>query len=90
MSKCECGNNIDPRNVGEDATQCEWCEYPSYDWVMWREAVGGGWLQQMETHGGDRLHWVRFDTGEEVSVWANSFDIAEYIAGEWLARKEYA
>jgi hypothetical protein len=25
---CQCGNNIDPRNMGEDATQCEWCEYP--------------------------------------------------------------
>lgn len=25
---CECGNNIDPCNMGEDATQCEWCEYP--------------------------------------------------------------
>jgi len=57
---------------------------------MWREAVGGGWLQQMETHGNDRLHWVRFDTGQEVSVWANSFEIAQYIAGEWLAGKEYA
>lgn len=28
MKRCECGNKIDPRDLGEDATQCEWCEYP--------------------------------------------------------------
>lgn len=28
MKKCECGNSIDPRDMGEDATQCIWCEYP--------------------------------------------------------------
>lgn len=28
MTKCACGNSIDPRNMGDDAKQCEWCEYP--------------------------------------------------------------
>ena len=28
MNTCECGNKIDPRDLGEDATQCEWCETP--------------------------------------------------------------
>lgn len=100
---CECGNKIDPRDMGEDATNCEWCEYPSMDWVMWREAVGADWLEQMETHGMDSMYTIDYvvSTGElyrggkignvkSVNVFANSVEIAEYIVGEWLARKEYA
>ena len=26
--RCECGNKIDPRDLGEGATQCEWCQRP--------------------------------------------------------------
>lgn len=26
--RCDCGNKIDPRELGEDATRCEWCENP--------------------------------------------------------------
>lgn len=87
-AECECGNGISYREMGDGATNCEWCEYPSFDWVMWRER--SDWLEQIETHGFDRLHTVEFATGESVSVWANSFEIAEYIAGEWLARQEVA
>jgi hypothetical protein len=25
---CDCGNNVDWRELGDYATQCEWCEYP--------------------------------------------------------------
>jgi hypothetical protein len=84
---CECGNRIDYKDMGDGAECCEWCLPENrFDGIMWRER--GDILEQMETHGMDRLHWVRFVTGEEVTVWANSFEIAEYIAGEWLAQQE--
>jgi len=89
-AECECGNGISYRDMGDGATCCEWCEYPSMDWVMWRKAVGADWLEQMETHGMDSMYTVEFATGERVSVFANSFEIAEYIAGEWLAEQEVA
>jgi hypothetical protein len=79
-AECECGNGISYREMGEDATNCEWCEYPSFDWVMWRRNVGG-YLEQMETHGFDAMYTVEL-TGKSVTVWANSQEIAEYIALE--------
>jgi len=87
FKKCECGNNIDPRDMGEDATQCEWCEYPSMDWVMWRER--DTFLEQMETHGMDKYFTVPGRFGGTISVWANSLEIAQYIA-EQYEQKEYA
>ena len=84
--KCECGNKIDPREFEAGATQCEWCEYPSYDWVMWRVSVGGDWLEQVETHGMDKLYRADYG-GETISVWANDIYIAEHIASEWLAQR---
>lgn len=88
-AECECGNGISFRELGDGATNCEWCEYPSLDWVMWRESVGAGYLEQMETHGLDAYY--RVELGDEtVGVFANSQEIAEYIAGEWLAKQEVA
>lgn len=85
---CECGNKVSVRDIlPEDFECCEWCTPEMrFDGIMWRER--NDWLEQMETHGFDRLHTVEFATGESVSVWANSFEIAEYIAGEWLAQQE--
>jgi hypothetical protein len=84
---CDCGNRIDYKEMGDGAECCEWCLPENrFDGIMWRER--GDWLEQVETHGFDRLHTVEFFTGESVSVWANSFEIAEYIAGEWLAQQE--
>lgn len=77
-AECECGNGISYREMGEGATCCEWCEYPSFDWVMWRKAIGADWLEQMETHGYDSMYTV-----DGVSVFANSQEIAEYIAEQY-------
>ena len=79
-AECECGNGISYREMGDGAVNCEWCEYPSMDWVMWRRR--GDWLEQMETHGFDALYRVELTGGKSVSVWANSQEIAEYIALE--------
>lgn len=77
---CECGNRIDYRDMGEDATCCVWCLPENrFDGIMWRRR--GDVLEQMETHGFDRLYTVEL-TGKSVSVWANSLEIAEYIALE--------
>lgn len=92
-AECECGNGILYRDLGDGATNCEWCEYPSFDWVMWRKAVGADWLEQMETHGMDSYYQVhRFVNDEPVviSVFANDEDIADYIADQYLAQQEVA
>lgn len=92
-AECECGNGISYREMGDGATNCEWCEYPSMDWVMWRESVGGSYLEQMETHGLDAYYQVKtFFNDEEVTVgvFANDEDIAKYIVDEYLARKAVA
>lgn len=88
-AECECGNGISYREMGDGATNCEWCEYPSFDWVMWRESVGGGYLEQMETHGLDAYYTVELH-GKTIGVFANDAEIAEYIANEWLAKREVA
>lgn len=77
-AECECGNGISYRDMGDGATQCEWCEYPSYDWVMWRKAIGADWLEQMETHGYDSMYTI-----DGVNVFANSQEIAEYIVEQY-------
>lgn len=89
-SVCECGNGISYAEMGDGATNCEWCEYPSLDWVMWRESVGGGYLEQMETHGLDSYYSIETEfRGEKatVGVFANSKEIAEYIVSEYVARE---
>lgn len=80
-AECECGNGISYRDLGDGATQCEWCEYPSMDWVMWRK-TGYGTLQQVETHGLDKY----FRVGD-YGVFANSLEIAEYIVEQYQARE---
>ena len=96
---CDCGNRIDYREMGDGAECCVWCLPENrFDGIMWRRR--GDVLEQVETHGFDRLHTVDYvvsdgdkfrgeniGTVKSVSVWANSFEIAEYIAGEWLARE---
>lgn len=77
-AECECGNGISYREMGDGATNCEWCEYPSMDWVMWRKAVGADWLEQMETHGMDDRYVI-----DGISVYANSGEIAEYIVEQY-------
>lgn len=77
-AECECGNGILYRDLGDGATNCEWCEYPSFDWVMWRKAVGADWLEQMETHGMDDRYVI-----DGISVYANSQEIAEYIVEQY-------
>jgi len=77
---CECGNRIDYRDMGDGAECCVWCLPENrFDGIMWRKR--GDVLEQMETHGFDRLYTVEL-TGKSVSVWANSQEIAEYIALE--------
>lgn len=79
-AECECGNGISYRDLGEDATCCEWCLPENrFDGIMWRRR--GDWLEQMETHGFDKMYTVEL-TGKSVSVWANSQEIADYIALE--------
>jgi hypothetical protein len=87
FKECECGNPIDANDFGIDAECCEWCLPENrFDMVMWREAVGAEWLEQVETHGYEALYTVtRGD--REISVFANSEDIAEYIADRWLERE---
>lgn len=80
-AECECGNGISYRDLGDDAECCEWCLPENrFDGIMWRRNVGG-YLEQMETHGFDKLYTVEL-TGKSVTVWANSQEIAEYIALE--------
>jgi len=89
-AECECGNGISYREMGEGATNCEWCEYPSMDWVMWRKAVGAGYLGQMETHGLDAYYQVKtVFNGEEVTVgvFACDEEIANYIVEQYLAQE---
>jgi hypothetical protein len=77
-AECDCGNGISYREMGDGATCCEWCEYPSMDWVMWRKAVGADWLEQMETHGMDDRYVI-----DGISVYANDEDIAKYIVEQY-------
>jgi hypothetical protein len=77
---CECGNRIDYKDMGDGADCCEWCLPENrFDGIMWRRR--GEVLEQMETHGFDKLYTVEL-TDKTVSVWANSQEIAEYIALE--------
>lgn len=85
-AECECGNGISFRDLGDGATRCEWCEYEPFDGVMWREAIGGGYLEQVETHGLDKYYGVEID-GATYGVFANSREIAEYIVGRYLNRE---
>jgi hypothetical protein len=79
-SVCDCGNGISFADMGEGAECCEWCLPENrFDGIMWRRR--GDVLEQMETHGFDKLYTVEL-TGKSVSVWANSQEIAEYIALE--------
>ena len=81
-AECECGNGISYRDLGDGAECCEWCLPENrFDGIMWRRNVGG-YLEQMETHGYDALYRVELTGGKSVSVWANSQEIAEYIALE--------
>jgi len=84
---CECGNKVSTRDIlPEDFECCEWCTPEMrFDSIMWRKAIGADWLEQMETHGYDALYNV-----DGISVWANSQEIAEYIAGQYLAQREAA
>jgi hypothetical protein len=83
---CDCGNGIDYRDLGDGAECCEWCLPENrFDGIMWRKAVGADWLEQVETHGFDSLYSV--ERGKQrVSVFANSEEIAEYIADQYLAQ----
>jgi hypothetical protein len=79
-SVCDCGNGISFADMGEGAECCEWCLPENrFDGIMWRRR--GDVLEQMETHGFDKLYRVEL-TGDSVYVWANSQEIAEYIALE--------
>lgn len=88
-AECECGNGISFREMGDGATACEWCEYPSMDWVMWRPSAGGGYLEQMETHGFDKYYSV--ENGRRTfGVFANSQEIAEYIVDRFIEQQKEA
>lgn len=88
MNVCECGNTVSYGDIlPEDFECCEWCLPENrFDGIMWRKAVGADYLQQMETHGFDALYTV--ERGDkEISVFANSQEIAEYIADRWLEQE---
>ena len=93
-AECECGNGISFRDLGEDAECCEWCAPEMrFDGIMWRKAVGAGYLEQMETHGLDAYYSVEtILNGEKVTVgvFANSEEIANYIVEQYLEREAVA
>lgn len=83
FNTCECGNKVSTRDIlPENFECCEWCTPEMrFDGIMWRKAIGADWLEQMETHGLDSMYSVEIN-GETFSVFANSLEIAEYIALE--------
>lgn len=85
FNTCECGNKVSTRDIlPEDFECCEWCTPEMrFDSIMWRKSPGADWLEQMETHGLDSMYSVEIGK-RRLSVFANSQDIAEYIAGEYV------
>jgi hypothetical protein len=86
MKKCECGNNIDPRDLGEDATQCEWCENPEPPYYMIRTYGNATILTFLDMVG----RGVELVHNDWLSVRAPSIPLAQAILDDWLAQQEEA
>ena len=83
MKKCDCGNNIDPRDLGEDATQCEWCENPEPPIYIIRQY---GKLTEL-TFLGMNGRSVELRHDDQLTVYAPYINLAEQIRDDWLAKQ---
>ena len=83
MSKCDCGNNIDPRDLGEDATQCEWCENPEPPYYIIRQYGDATELTFLDMMG----KGVELRHDEKLSVVAPSIPLAQAILDDWLSKE---
>lgn len=81
MKRCDCGNKIDPRDLGDHATQCEWCETPEvpiYKINNLGDSVLLCWV-------GPFSDGVRLIHSDKLSVTAPSEASARLILDDYLA-----
>jgi hypothetical protein len=79
--RCDCGNKIDPRELGEGATQCEWCEHPEVP-IYKINQLGDGVLLCFVGQIGTG---IEIQHSDKLRVTAPSQQAAELILNDYLA-----
>jgi hypothetical protein len=77
--KCECGNNIDSLNLGDEAVLCEWCLFPECPIYTVHE-IGGSVILGFLNLGEDSFVLDY----ENISVFAPNAELAEMILNDYM------
>jgi hypothetical protein len=77
--KCECGNNIDTSDLGDDAVFCEWCLYPECPIYTVHE-IGGSVILRFLNLGEDSFVL----DSKNVSVFAPNAELAQMIFDDYM------